>query len=39
MKNEQPPPIFRSWQQFYAFVLIMHVLVITLFYLFTKLYE
>ncbi len=39
MQNEQPPPIFRSWQQFYVFVLTVHVVVIILFYWFTKIYK
>ncbi len=41
--NRQPefveddrPPFFRTWNQLYAFVLILHALIITLFYLFTK---
>jgi len=39
MQNDQPPPIFKSWQHFYAFVLTVHVAVISLFYWFTKMYE
>lgn len=32
------PPLFKSWNQMYAFVLIMHVVIIALFYLFTRAY-
>ncbi len=35
---EPPPPLFRSWNQMYAFVLILHALLILLFYLFTQYY-
>jgi hypothetical protein len=30
------PPMFKSWSQMYTFVLIMHVIIIVLFYLFTR---
>ncbi len=33
---EDKPPIFKTWNQMYAFVLIMHVIVICLFYWLTK---
>lgn len=36
---EPPPPVFRSWNQMYAFVLVLHALIIFLFYLFTKYYS
>ncbi len=49
MQNEQTqnsqeppgerPPIFRTWNQMYAFVLILHAVIITLFYLFTRAYS
>ena len=34
--TEDKPPIFQNWNQMYAFVLIMHVIVISLFYWITK---
>lgn len=37
--NEAPPAIFSSWGQMYAFVLILHAIIITLFYIFTKTYS
>mgnify|MGYP006265943881 CR=1 FL=1 len=33
------PPIFRTWNQMYAFVLILHAVIILLFYLFTQAYS
>ena len=36
---DDPPPIFKTWNQMYLFVLICHALIITLFYLFTKMYS
>jgi len=33
---DEQPPIFKTWNQLYAFVLIMHVIVISLFYWLTK---
>ncbi len=33
---EEKPPIFKDWNQLYVFVLVMHVVVITLFYILTK---
>ncbi|MBK8491726.1 MAG: hypothetical protein IPL49_12780 [Saprospirales bacterium] len=38
VEKTQKPPIFRSWRQFYLFVLVFHALIITLFYWFTKAY-
>ncbi|MCO6477608.1 MAG: hypothetical protein J5I94_13340 [Phaeodactylibacter sp.] len=37
--DESPPALFRSWSQMYAFVLILHAIIITLFYIFTKTYS
>jgi hypothetical protein len=37
--EDPPPPMFKSWKQMYAFVLILHAIIITLFYLFTKTYS
>jgi hypothetical protein len=37
--EEALPPFFKSWNQMYAFVLIMHVVIIILFYLFTQAYS
>ncbi|HKK75534.1 MAG TPA: hypothetical protein VJ953_10710 [Saprospiraceae bacterium] len=37
--EEALPPMFKSWNQMYAFVLIMHVVIIILFYLFTRAYS
>lgn len=36
---DEKPPVFRSWSRMYAFVLILHAVIITLFYLFTKYYS
>ena len=33
------PPVFRTWNQVYAFVLILHALIIIAFYLFTRAYS
>ena len=38
-QDEGKPPVFKSWNQVYAFVLIMHAIIITLFYLFTQAYS
>ena len=38
-QQEPPPPIFKTWNQMYAFVLILHVLLITAFYFFTEAYS
>lgn len=37
--HEDGPPIFRNWNQLYAFVLILHAILLTLFYLLTKAYS
>ena len=39
MDTSDKPPIFRTWAQMYAFVLLAHVLVILLLYWFTKSFE
>ena len=36
---EDSPPIFQSWEQMYAFVLVLHVIIIFLFWWFTKSYS
>ena len=40
MKKEHPvgdrPPIGKTWEQMYIFVLVFHALLITAFYVFTK---
>ena len=33
------PPIFKTWKQMYIFVLVLHAVIITLFYLLTKTYS
>ncbi|MEL7119188.1 MAG: hypothetical protein AAFO07_07105 [Bacteroidota bacterium] len=33
------PPFFKTWNQMYAFVLILHALIILLFYWFTQAYS
>jgi hypothetical protein len=42
MKKEHPvgdrPPIGKTWEQMYIFVLVFHALLITAFYVFTKSY-
>jgi len=30
--NDNPPPIFRSWKQLYRFVLVLHAIIVMLFY-------
>jgi hypothetical protein len=35
---EGEPPVFKTWKQLYAFVLILHAIIILLFYLFTQRY-
>ncbi|MEM1122225.1 MAG: hypothetical protein AAGJ18_17400 [Bacteroidota bacterium] len=37
--KEDPPPIFQSWNQMYVFVLVLHTIIISLFYLLTKAYS
>ncbi len=34
--EQDKPPIFKTWNQMYAFVLILHAIIIFLFYLFTQ---
>ena len=36
---EDMPPIFKTWNQLYAFVLILHIIIICLFYWLTKAYS
>lgn len=36
--SDERPPVFRTWNQVYAFVLILHAVIIALFYLFTQAY-
>ncbi len=38
-EDEDKPPILKSWNQLYLLVLIMHALIITIFYLFTQAYS
>lgn len=35
---KEPPPILGSWRNMYIFVLVLHVLLIVLFYLFSNAY-
>ncbi len=35
-KDDAPPPVFKSWNQLYFFVLLLHAIIIALFYLFTR---
>lgn len=37
--KEDQPPIFKTWTQLYTFVLIVHAIIIALFYFFTKIYQ
>lgn len=37
--EEGKPPIFKTWNQLYIFVLIFHAFIITLFYIITKTYS
>jgi hypothetical protein len=37
--DDGKPPVFRTWQQMYAFVLVLHALIIFLFWLFTRTYS
>jgi len=37
--DESPPALFNNWGQMYAFVLILHAIIITLFYIFTRTYS
>lgn len=36
---EDSPPVFRTWNQLYAFVLVLHIIIIALFALFTAYYS
>ncbi len=38
-EEDERPPVFRTWNQVYAFVLILHAVIIALFYLFTRAYS
>lgn len=38
-RQDDKPPIFRTWNQMYAFVLLLHAVIIFLFYLFTQYYS
>jgi hypothetical protein len=37
--HEDRPPVFKTWNQLYVFVLVLHAIIITLFYLFTLAYS
>lgn len=37
--EDDKPPILGSWNRLYAFVLILHALIILLFYIFTRVYS
>lgn len=37
--NDDPPPIFKNWNQMYVMVLLIHALTILAFYVFTKIYS
>ena len=39
LPEDSRPPIFSTWGQLYAFVLILHALLIFLFWLFTQYYK
>jgi len=38
-QKESPPPIFKTWNQMYAFVLIVNVILIIIFYIITQTYS
>jgi len=38
-KDEEKPPLFSSWKRLYALVLLNLIVLIVLFYLFTKAFE
>lgn len=38
LKNNKPP-IFKSWGHFYTFVIVLHAVIIALFYWFTQAYS
>ncbi|MEM9920896.1 MAG: hypothetical protein AAF990_22545 [Bacteroidota bacterium] len=37
--QEERPPVFKTWKQLYIFVLVLHALIIFLFYLITRAYS
>lgn len=37
--DDDTPPVFKSWNQVYWFVLALHALIILAFYIFTKIYS
>lgn len=39
IEQEEKPPVGGSWQQLYAIVLILHVLIVIAFYLLTRYYS
>ncbi len=39
LPDDGPPPILKTWNRMYLFVLILHAIIITLFYWFTKAYS
>lgn len=39
LPEDGPPPILKTWNRMYLFVLILHAIIITLFYWFTKAYS
>ena len=36
--DDNTPPVFKTWNQLYAFVLILHAVIIACFYFFTHAY-
>ena len=36
LPDEERPPIFRSWNEMYIFVLVLHAIIISLFYFITQ---
>ncbi|MFS8615182.1 MAG: hypothetical protein FWJ85_00050 [Solitalea sp.] len=38
-RPNEKPPLFRSWKQMYAFILVLHALVIAVLYIFTLNYQ
>lgn len=39
LPDDGPPPVFKTWKQMYLFVLLLHAIIIALFYWFTKAYS
>lgn len=37
--HEEPPPLFRTWNHWYALVILNLTVLIVLFYFFTRLYD